>query len=89
MPHLAFAPAIQRHVAVPERELLAGTVAQALAVAFDAQPSLRGYILDDQGALRRHVAIFVDGTAIRDRLGLSDSLLPDSRIFVVQALSGG
>ncbi|MCR3825583.1 hypothetical protein K3Z89_08245, partial [Pseudomonas aeruginosa] len=48
-----------------------------------------GSLLDDQGSLRRHVALFVDGVQVRDRRGLGDPLQDDSEIYVVQALSGG
>lgn len=89
MPHIAFAPAIQRHIASPERDVPGATVGAALEAVFGIQPELRGYILDDQGQLRRHMAIFVDGRAIRDRQHLSDSIGQDSRLYVVQALSGG
>jgi sulfur carrier protein ThiS len=50
---------------------------------------LRGYVLDDQGALRRHVAVYVNGRPIADRIGLSDPVGPDDEIHVFQALSGG
>lgn len=89
MPRIVFAPAIQRHIACPERDVSAATVGAALEAVFGAQPELRGYILDDQGQLRRHMAIFVDGHAIRDRQRLSDGIGQDSRLYVVQALSGG
>lgn len=89
MPHIAFAPAIQRHIASPERDVSGATVGAALEAVFGIQPELRGYILDDQGLLRRHMAIFVDGRAIRDRQRLSDQIGQDSHIYVVQALSGG
>ena len=65
------------------------SVAEALQAAFDAQPLLRGYVLDDQGAVRRHVVVFVDGVAVVDRERLSDAVQPGSEIFVMQALSGG
>jgi sulfur carrier protein ThiS len=86
MPHVAFAPAIQRHIASPERHVDAGTVMAALEAVFAQQPELRGYLLDDQGQLRRHVAVFVDGLAISDRQRLSDPVQDDSRIYVVQAI---
>lgn len=89
MPNVTFAPAIQRHVPVPARDVRAATVAEALAEVFVERPALRGYILDDQGSLRRHVAVFVDGAMIRDRVRLGDPLQADSRVYVVQALSGG
>ena len=84
MPRIVFAPAIQRHVAMPALDVGAATVAAALQAAFAREPRLRGYLLDDQGSLRRHVALFVG-----DRRGLGDPLQDDSEIYVVQALSGG
>jgi hypothetical protein len=52
-------------------------------------PRLRGYVLDDQGALRHHMMVFVDGEPIRDRARLSDLVRPTSEVYVMQALSGG
>jgi len=89
MAHLFFAASIQRHIAMPERDVAARSVDEALAAAFSDEPRLRGYILDDQGGLRRHLIVFVDGRPVRDRRRLSDPVGADSRIYVVQALSGG
>jgi sulfur-carrier protein len=89
MAHLFFAASIQRHIAMPERDVAAACVGEALAAAFADEPRLRGYILDDQGSLRRHLAVFVDGRPVRDRRRLSDPVDEGSRIYVVQALSGG
>jgi hypothetical protein len=50
---------------------------------------VRGYVLDDQGAVRKHVAIFVNQRLIGDRQRLSDRIGEDDDIFVAQALSGG
>ena len=61
MPQIVFAPAIQRHQPCPPLHVAAGTVRDALRQAFSAQPQMRNYVLDDQGRLRRHVAIFIDG----------------------------
>jgi hypothetical protein len=90
MVRVVFAHAIQRHVACPEQRVEGDTVRAALDRAFAAlSPHARGYVLDEQGALRRNVAVFVDGQAVRDRDGLSDGLRADSEIYVMQALSGG
>jgi hypothetical protein len=64
-------------------------VRAALDGVFAKSPALRGYILDDQGAVRRHVVIFVRGEAIRDRQDLSDPVGTTDEITVMQALSGG
>ena len=89
MPLVRFTQNIQRHVACPEVTVDGQTVAEALAAVFAENPRARGYVLDDQGALRRHMAIFVDGVLIRDRAKQSDAVGAASRIYVFQALSGG
>ena len=89
MAHIFFAASIQRHIATPEREIDARSLGEALEAVFAAQPRLRGYIVDDQGSLRRHLAVFVDGRPVRDRQHLSDALGEESRDYVIQALSGG
>ena len=38
---------------------------------------------------RHHLALFVDGVAIRDKRDLSQAIGKDSEIYVMQALSGG
>lgn len=60
-----------------------------LAAVFERQPELRGYLLDDQGRLRRHVAIFVDGRRIKDTKTFGELVAPAGEVYVVQALSGG
>ena len=65
------------------------TVAQVLAQVFAAQDRLGAYVLDDQGALRKHMTILVDGLRIRDLDKLTDPVKPTSEVWVMQALSGG
>ena len=60
-----------------------------LAGVFARFPNLRGYVLDEHGAVRHHVAVFVDGTAIADKQHPSQPLKELSEIYVMQALSGG
>jgi sulfur-carrier protein len=66
-----------------------GTVCEVLEQVFAANPQARGYVLDDQSALRKHITIFIDGRVIHDRIKLSDVVGESSRIYVLQALSGG
>ena len=56
---------------------------------FADNPQARGYVLDDQSALRKHMTIFIDGRMIRDRARLADTVGEASTIHVLQALSGG
>lgn len=89
MPSVSFTANLQRHVAAPPREVVGSTVREALDAVFAQQPTLRSYILDDTAALRKHIAVFVDGIPVRDRNALSDPVAADADICVMQALSGG
>jgi sulfur carrier protein ThiS len=89
MARVSFTSALQRFLPAPSAEVEGGTVGAALAVVFATRPVLRGYVLDDQGALRRHVAVYVNGEPLRDRVRLTDPVGPHDEIYVFQALSGG
>lgn len=89
MPNVSFTTALQRFLPVSAARVDGTTVGSALAAVFVEQPRLRGYILDDQGALRRHVAVYINGVAVRDRTGLGDPVGADDEIYVFQALTGG
>ena len=89
MPLVRFTPSLQRFVSCPDVRVAGGTVREALSEIFATTPTLQSYVCDEQGALRKHVTVFVDGTPVRDRVRLSDTLQPDSDVDVMQALSGG
>ena len=89
MPRVSFTENIQRHVACPPTDVDGGTVGDVLAAVFEVYPRARSYVLDDQGALRQHMSVFVAGRMIRDRTGLSDPVPREAEVHVMQALSGG
>jgi len=89
MPKVIFASHVQRHVPAPDATVEGDTVRAALDAVFANNRPLRGYVLDDQGHLRKHVVIFVDGVRVVDREGLTERVRPDGEIHVLQALSGG
>jgi sulfur-carrier protein len=86
---ISFTPQLQRFTATPEVRCEAATLREALEAAFAVNPRLRGYVLDDQAHLRANVVCFIDGRRSDDRVALAEPLRPDSRIYVLQALSGG
>jgi predicted phage tail protein len=67
----------------------AATVAEAVEAMEALAPGFAFYVCDEAGRLRQHVNIFVEGERIRDRATLSDPLAPDTRVMILQALSGG
>lgn len=89
MPTVRFTQNIQRHVACPTREVTGATLCEVIEDYFQTNERARGYVLDDQGKLRDHMAAFIDGRQIHDRDKLSDAVSPDAVVDVVQSLSGG
>jgi sulfur-carrier protein len=89
MPTVRFTDNIQRHVACPTLEVPGATLRDALDAYFSVNEPARGYVLDDQGRLRKHMAAFIDGRQIQDRDRLGDAVAGDAVIDVFQALSGG
>lgn len=86
---VAFTENIQRHVACPPTSGEGTTVQEVLASVFRDNARAKSYVLDDQGALRKHIVVFVNGQAIRDRATLADPVPKDADVHVMQALSGG
>lgn len=89
MIQVTFTENIQRHVTCPVVHVEGQTVHEALEAVFQQNAKARGYVLDDRGTLRTHMAIFVDGQPIHDRVHLSDKITQDTEIYIMQALSGG
>jgi hypothetical protein len=89
MATVRFAQSIQRHVECAPREVDGDTIGAVLHGYFRENERARDYVLDEQGRLRQHMAIFVDGLHIRDRKGLTDPIAADAVVDLIQALSGG
>ena len=89
MPTVEFTRNLSRQTKADTCRVSGSTVAEVLEAMFATTPALRGYVLDEQGEVRTHVVIFLDGNAIKDRKHLTDTVREDSEIFVMQALSGG
>ena len=89
MPTVCFTNQLERFLAAPTVKMEGATLGEVLDAVFADNPMLRGYVLDDQGALRRHVAVFVNGEAAVDRERLTDPVGAADEIHVLQALTGG
>ena len=73
MPRVQFTRRLQRFFPQLEAaEVPAGTVRELVAAVDQQFPGLTAYIVDDRGALRKHVNIFVGSDLIRDREPLTD-----------------
>ena len=86
---VVFTENIQRHVACPPALVSGATVGEVLDRVFEGNERARGYVLDDLGAVRKHMVVFINGKPIRDRTSLSDPVTDGSEVYIMQALSGG
>jgi sulfur carrier protein ThiS len=84
-----FAASLRRHVECAPQRVQAGNLRWVLEAALRAAPELAPYVFDDQRNVRKHVAVFVNQTLVRDRSKLDQTLHTEDRVLVIQALSGG
>lgn len=84
-----FTSQLERFLDAPTSQVEGRMLSEVFASMFSTNQRLSGYIVDDQGALRQHVAVFIDGKPVTDRQYLSDDVGPNSEVYVFQALSGG
>jgi hypothetical protein len=89
MVDVIFTENIQRHVPCPPVQVVGSTVYEVLDAVFTVNPRARSYVLDERGQLRKHMTVFINGEAIRDRDGLTDLVPADAEVYIMQALSGG
>lgn len=86
MPHVVLPGPLDELVGGADRLEVGGeSVGQALRTLEDRHPSLRGWVLDDQGMLREHVGLFVGGR----RADLETAIAASDEVWVVRAISGG
>ena len=90
MAHVKFTPNLKRFFPdLHDCHIDATTVAEIITAVDQQWRGLADYIIDEQGSLRKHVNIFVGDQLLRDKLTLSDRVFANTRIYIVQALSGG
>lgn len=89
MVEVHYTPHLARLIGAATTRVPAGPLCDVLAHAFEANPRARGYVLDEGGAVRKHVVIFIGAEQIRDRRRLSEPVPDGASVHVLQALSGG
>jgi sulfur carrier protein ThiS len=79
-----------RKVAPPgTTKVAADNLGDALDQIFVKAPKLRGYVVDEQNRLRRHVVIFLNGARLAPANWSEQVLAVDDDVYVMQALTGG
>lgn len=86
---VTFAASLQRHIPCPSQKVEAASLRVVLQAALLAAPDLTHYIFDDQGNIRKHVALFVNRDILQNRADLTQTLKAGDQVLVVQALTGG
>jgi len=86
---IAFTPHLRAVGPIQEEACAGATLAEMLDALHPHYPRLKAYVLDDQGRLRKHVAIFIDGVMTPRETALARPLDRSSHVYVFQALSGG
>jgi len=70
----------------PEVEADGATLSELLADLDQRYPGIRFRMIDEQGAIRPHMRIFIN----RERVvGLEEALSAEDEVQILQALSGG
>ncbi|MEM7311752.1 MAG: MoaD/ThiS family protein [Planctomycetota bacterium] len=89
MATVSFTPNLQRHVECESLTVNASTVIEALNAAFQSNPAVKSYVVDERMQLRHHIVVFLNGVPIQDRENMTDAVADSDEVFVFQALSGG
>ncbi len=89
MPRIILTAHLSSQAGADAFDVSGSTVRELLEALFVLRPGMRGYLLDDQGVLRHHVAAFVDGDVVTDKVTLSTPVPMGGKLYLVQALSGG
>ena len=72
------------------RFTVAGGTLRAVLDAMEARrPHFMSYVLEDNGHIRKHVNMFIDGQLVRDKTNIDIPVAENADIHIMQALSGG
>lgn len=71
------------------QNLMADNLKELMEKLNQLYPGLISYLLEDNGDIRKHLNVFLDGVLIENKSNLDISLKEVSEVFILQALSGG
>ena len=90
MPKVRFTSNLKRfYPSLAPMNVESKTVAEVLNEVNSSHEGLKDYIVDETGALRKHVHIFIGSEMVKDREKLGDTLNEADEVYIMQALSGG
>jgi molybdopterin converting factor small subunit len=89
MPQVHFTAWLREWAPAEPVRVPGATVGEALTALLEQEPQLRSYLVDERGTLRKHVCIFADGQRLARDATMGHVIAPNSKLYVMQALSGG
>lgn len=90
MAKINFTSALKRFYPTLEPiEVQANSIAEILTLLEKKHIGLTDFLIDEQGALRQHINIFIGDKMLTDRDKLTDRVGENDEILIFQALSGG
>lgn len=90
MARIKFTAALKRFFPnLKELQVNGNTVAEVLKEVEAVYPGINEYLLDERGAIRHHMNIFLRNELVEDRKTLTDQVNEKDEILIFQALSGG
>ena len=89
MARVELTPHLHRFTGAGDAVVTGSTIREVLDAYFAVEPAVRSYVVDEHGAIRKHVVVFLNGSQLVDRTGLGEAVGPDDTIYILQALSGG
>jgi molybdopterin synthase sulfur carrier subunit len=85
MPHVILRAPLSEMCGGRSHTLAGTTVVEVLKTLETAYPAVTGWILDEQGLIREHINIFVNGERGREETRVDET----DRVQVLPAISGG
>lgn len=89
MVKVALTANLQKYYPEAKFEISASTLRELLRKMDEKQPFFSRYILEDDGAIRKHVNVFINGNIHSDKRNIDVKLAPGTQVHIMQALSGG
>jgi len=90
MPTVKFTSALKRfYPDLQEVEVTGSNISEVIKEVDIIYPNLSTYLLSEDGALRKHVNIFIGSKIINDKEKLQDTVEEGDEVYIMQALSGG
>ena len=90
MPTVRF-PAVMKYYVNNQTEFFvpAVTVQEVVDQVIEQYPSIKFHLVDENGNMRKHFNIFINGTHIRELNGMDSPLKDEDKVILMASAAGG